>query len=227
MPSISLIIPTLNESACLPDLLASLPQQARLQGIVVDGGSQDETKSLATAAGLQVLNSRRQRAAQLNAGAEQAQGDILLFLHADSGLAPDALDSIHAALTDPRVVGGAFRLRIADRSPSLRLLSFAVNLRSRFLGLPYGDQGLFVRRSVFMAMGGFRDIHIMEDLDFVLRLKRHGKMVCLPLPLQTSARRWQRNGVLRTTLVNLWATALYAAGRPTADIRRIYDRLLA
>ncbi len=193
---------------------------------MVDGGSTDGTVDLARPFADRVIAAPRGRAVQLNAGAAAATGEVLLFLHADTLLGRGALDAVRRALADSRRVGGAFRLHIAARSRLLRLVGAGVNLRSRLLRLPYGDQAIFVRREVFDALGGFRSLHMMEDLDLVRRMGRLGRLAILNHAVTTSARRWRANGVVRTTLVNWAATAMFAAGVPTGLIRRVYDWLL-
>jgi GT2 family glycosyltransferase len=123
-------------------------------------------------------------------------------------------------------VGGAFRLRIDSTRPALRLVAWGVQLRTRLLGMPYGDQALFVRREIFDALGGFRPLEIMEDTDFVRRLRKHGRITIVRDFVTTSDRRWAANGIMRTTLVNWAAALLFALGVPATRIRRFYDRLL-
>lgn len=224
---ISVVIPTLNEAAHLPRTLASLGRSPALETIVIDGGSADGTLAVARAHGVDhAITAPRGRAAQLNAGAALATGDVLLFLHADTALDAGALDQLRTAMAEPRTVGGAFRMRIDSHRLALRIVAAVTNLRAHWLKLPYGDQGIFVRRPLFEALGGYRDLPIMEDYDLVRRLCRRGRLVILPAAATTSARRWQAHGVARTTLTHWSAMTLYRLGVPAAQVRRFYDRML-
>jgi rSAM/selenodomain-associated transferase 2 len=191
---ISIIIPTLNEERHLPALLDAIHHQgAAHEVIVVDGGSRDGTLEIARDHQVRTLVSPTGRGAAVSIGARQSRGEILLFLHADSTLLPGALDRIGQMLsTNPKIIGGNFRLVFdGDRSFSQWLTRFYARLRS--IGLYYGDSGIFVRRSVYEALGGFRPIPLMEDLDFVRRLERFGQTCCIAdPPLITSSRRFDR-----------------------------------
>ena len=187
---ISVVIPTLNEASALPALLAALrDEDAEHETIVVDGGSQDATLAVARAFGASVFQVPSSRGGQLCTGAREARGDILLFLHADSGFPAGGLEAIGQALAAGTcLVGGNFRLIFDGNSRfSHRLTRFYARIRS--LGLYYGDSGIFVRRRVYEAIGGFRPIPIMEDLDFVRRLERFGRTCCISDPLLTTSSR--------------------------------------
>lgn len=190
---ISVIIPTLNEAQALPALLAALhAESAEHETIVVDGGSRDTTVAIARAHGARVLRGRAGRGGQLGAGAREASGDILLFLHADSTFPAGGLSAIEEALSvDARIAGGNFRLLFdGDRRFSRWLTRVYAGIRR--VGLYYGDSGIFVRRSAYDAMGGFRPIPVMEDLDFVRRLEQYGRTCCIrEPPLITSSRRFE------------------------------------
>jgi rSAM/selenodomain-associated transferase 2 len=207
---VSIVIPALNEAAligrCVTSALATGPHEV----IVVDGGSSDDTASLARAAGATVLASALGRALQQNFGARAASGDALLFLHADTRLAVDGLSQIEAALTDARVACGAFRQAIEAEGWLYRLLERGNSRRAARRGLPYGDQGIFVRRALFDEVGGFPELRLMEDVFLLKQLRKRTWPVLLPGPLYVSARRWQRRGVLRQTARN-WT--LLAAAR--------------
>jgi uncharacterized protein len=221
-PLISVIIPALNEEKCIGRTLQSLQQGAGVEVIVVDGGSADDTVRQAKAAGARVMVAAGGRACQLNVGAQAAPGDILFFLHADT-LAPPGFDrAMRAALQDPRVAAGAFRLGIRGASAGLRLVEHLANWRSRWLGLPYGDQGLFVRADLFRELGGFPELPIMEDYVMVRRLGRRGRLVTLPLAVATSGRRWQSLGIWRTTLINQMMIIGYSLGVEPAVLARWY-----
>ncbi len=219
---ISVIIPTLNEAAMLPASLRALHSQSVAHEVlVVDAASEDDTVALARAAGARVLESPQiQRASQLNLGAQQARGDVLLFLHADTVLPATGLERIAEALRHPRVVGGAFARRFQSDSLVLRATCLLAEWRGRWLGWNLGDQAIFVRRSVFDELKGFREIPLFEDLDFSRRLARRGQVVTLRPPVQSSARRFAARGPLRTTCADFWLTCRYLAG---ADPKRLAE----
>lgn len=200
--SISIIIPTLNEADTIGNLLATLQGFPEIELLVVDGGSTDRTVALAGSMGARVLTAGPGRAAQMNAGAEAARSDILLFLHSDTILSPGFALPIRNTLQQPGVVAGAFSLAIAGRGFSLRLLELLINFRSRVLQMPYGDQALFMTAGMFSAAGRFPLQPIMEDFELVRNLRRRGTIKILPLKATTSARRWKKLGLLRTTLRN-------------------------
>ncbi len=201
-PLISVIVPVLDEAATLAATLRPLVGVPDSELIVVDGGSQDGTVDVARQFTEHVFKGARGRANQMNFGALQAKGDVLLFLHGDTALPPSAVNMVRHALSDDTVAGGAFRLRIASPCRALKVIAWGANLRSRYFGLPYGDQALFVRRTIFDELGGFSPWPLMEDVDLVRRMKRAGHVVLLPGAVTTSARRWEREGVLWTTIRN-------------------------
>ncbi len=202
---LSIIIPCLNEAEGIVATLESL-QALRRRGtevILVDGGSGDDTVAVAQPWVDRALSARRRRAAQMNAGAAQARGEILLFLHADCRL-PDAADGlIIDGLRRSRRSWGRFDVRIDSRHPLLRAVAMLMNARSRLTSIATGDQGMFVTRTLFDAGGGFREIALMEDIELSRRLKRFGKPLCLPHRITTSARRWEKHGVVRTIFL-MW-----------------------
>jgi rSAM/selenodomain-associated transferase 2 len=209
-PALTVIVPVLDEEALLPALLNRLVHHA-VQVVVVDGGSRDRTCQVAREiSGIQVIQGTAPRASQMNQGAAAAEGQVLMFLHAD-GMPPAGFpDLIHQALEDPQVAGGAFSLALDDAGLRARLVSRGANLRTWITGHPYGDQALFVRRSVFQEMRGFRPWPYLEDLDFVRRLQQQGRLRILSEVVTVSARRWQAQGYLRTTWHNtILATWLY------------------
>ncbi len=199
---ISVIIPTLNEANSIEQTILNLNQHGPVEIIVVDGGSQDPTAAIAEAAGAEVMASEPSKARQMNAGAAGATGDILLFLHADTRLPDNYAEIVRTALKEDGIGAGAFSLGIESDADGLRLIEKVANWRSRVFQMPYGDQALFVSRSIFNQIGGFPDYPIMEDFEFVRRLKRVGKITILPDSVRTSPRRWQNLGIFKTWLLN-------------------------
>ena len=209
---ISIVIPACNEAAHLPATLASVrAQTAHHEVIVIDAESTDATSALAQEGGARVLvSARRQRAAQMNAGARVTSGEFLLFLHADTLLAPGALTKIVRAFRDPATLGGGFARRYDAPSAVLRLTCALAEARTRCCGWFLGDQAMFVRRSAFEELGGFREWDIFEDLDFSRRLARAGRVVTLRPPVISASRRFAARGAVRTTWSDLLLTARYA-----------------
>jgi rSAM/selenodomain-associated transferase 2 len=209
--SVSIIIPTLNEAACLAQTLRALRAEGPGEILVVDGGSGDNTCRQAAAAD-RVLHAPRGRAAQMNCGAATARGDVLLFLHADCTLEAGALRAAEHSLARRAVVAGCFRMSVTAPGPLYRLIGACATARVRLTGLIYGDQGLFLRREVFERMGGFPSLHLMEDVFLSRSLRRLGRVVVAPRRIFVSPRRWQQHGILRQTLRNWTLTALAAGG---------------
>lgn len=203
MTSLSIIIPVLNEAEQIKATISPLLDNPNVELIVVDGGSEDQTVELVQSLGIQVISSpKKGRAFSMNTGAAIAEGEILLFLHADTRLSEGYREAIDKTLSDPTVIAGAFELAIDGAEKSLRWVEKMVHLRSHFLSLPYGDQGIFLKASVFHEMGGFAQMPIMEDFEFIQRLKKRGRILIVPQSVLTSSRRWQKLGVWRTTLIN-------------------------
>jgi len=223
----SVVVPALDEAAnlawLLPDLRARWPAA---EIVVVDGGSADGTREVQAARpDVAWLRAARGRARQMNAGARRAGGDVLLFLHADTRLPDGALEAIAAALRDPAVVGGRFDVRFDHPRPIMRVVAWLMNQRSRLTGISTGDQGIFVRRAIFEAVGGYPDIALMEDIELTRRLKRRGRLAALPLRVTTAARKWERDGAVRTILL-MWALRFlhWAGVGPTRLHRWYYGR---
>ncbi len=216
-----MVVPALDEAAQVPALLDGLGGFDEV--VLADGGSADATVALARAhpARPAVVVDRGGRAAQCNAGAAAATGDVLVFVHADSRLPPSAPAALRAACADPDVVGGNFALRFDGGDRFARVLA-AVYRHQRRLGLYYGDSCVWCRRAAFDALGGFRELAIMDDYDFVRRLERHGRTVCLPGPATTSDRRWRAIGIPRTLLSWTVIRWLYVAGVPPGRLARLY-----
>jgi rSAM/selenodomain-associated transferase 2 len=221
---ISVIIPTLNEAARIESAVTRAWQAGAHEVIVVDGGSQDATSILARQAGGQVKQSPPGRGCQLNLGARSAAGEVLLFQHADSWLDPACIGQVRRALTDPRVLGGAFRQRIEAKGLRFRLLEWGNAWRARRLGLPYGDQGIFVRHEVFEQLGGFPEVPLMEDLILMRALRRQAWPILLPGPIHVDARRWRRHGVVRQTLRNWSLATAFRLGVAPERLARFYRR---
>ncbi len=221
-PKITVIIPTLNESMTIDHLLKRLHRAGNVECIVADGGSRDDTRSIAARAGARVLTIPGGRAMQQNAGAHAAEGRILLFLHADT-IPPDGFDRmIRRALNRPGTVAGAFRFQTDGSGMGMRLMAWMTHLRSILFECPYGDQGLFMEKRVFEEMGGFAPWPIMEDLELVRRLRHRGRVTILPHAVITSARRWRRLGVIRTTAINQFMILGFLAGIPVQRLARFY-----
>ena len=207
---LSVIIPALNEAARIEETLQAVhAQPGEHEVIVVDGSSIDATR-LRAARRATVLVSAPGRARQMNAGAERATGDVLLFLHADTLLPPDALAAIRGALAQPDVAAGTFRLAFDRWTPLLRLYSACTALP--LASLAFGDRGLFVRRSAFDAVGGFPNVPVFEDLEIVRRLQSYGRFRYLPQHVTTSARRFAAHGPLRQQLLNAHLWTRYQLG---------------
>ena len=217
--SVSVVIPALNEEGGVACALRSTRGAA--EKIVVDGGSRDRTREIAEAEGALVLQSLPSRGLQLDTGARRASGDWLLFLHADTWLEPGWATAIQGL--GPRDAGGAFRFAIDAPGRGYRLIEGAVALRCALFRLPYGDQALFVRRSVYERLGGFAPIPLLEDVEFVRRLRREGGLALQPQRAFTSPRRWERHGLWGTTLRNWSVLALYAAGFSPGRLARLYQ----
>ena len=211
-----------NLERLLPDLAARFPGA---EIVLADGGSTDATAAVAARfPEIRLLASPRGRARQMNAGARAALGDVLLFLHADTLLPDGALAAVEAAAGDPGVVGGRFDVRFDNPRPVFRMIAWFMNQRSRWSGISTGDQAIFVCREPFDALGGYPDMPLMEDVDLCRRLKRRGRMAALRLSVTTSARKWEREGAIRTILL-MWALRfLYMAGVPPARLHRWYYR---
>ena len=208
---VSVVIPALNEEGCIEETVRSLRRERPHEILVVDGGSTDATCDRAAGADA-VLHGPRGRAAQMNHGAAHASGDALLFLHADCTLEDGALAWVRRTLRRPGVVAGCFRMGVQARGVLYRLIDFCATARVWLTGIIYGDQGLFLRRETFERLGGFPALRLMEDVFLSLSLRQRGRVVVVPPRVFVSARRWQRQGIVRQTLRNWALTALAAGG---------------
>ena len=197
---ISVIIPVLNEADVMGESLSQFQHAQDVDVMVVDGGSVDETCSIVKASGFGqwIEGALPGRATQMNFGASHARGEIFLFLHADTFLPDKGLDLIRNTLQDPAVVGGCFRLGFSENYWPFRSIAYFSNLRSKYLGITYGDQGIFVRRSVFEAVGGYARLKLFEDSEFCKAVSQQGSFVMLPESVCSSTRRWRKCGIVRT-----------------------------
>lgn len=222
---LSIIVPVLNEVSTLPALLQGL-LPLREQGvelIVVDGGSDDGSVELARNAGVSPLAASRGRARQMNDGAARASGDVLLFLHADTQLPPQAVPLVTQALASAQRHWGRFDVRIIGRARMLRVVASLMNARSRLSGIATGDQAMFVRRDTFEAVGGFPDQPLMEDIELSRRLRAISRPACLRARVSTSGRRWETRGVWRTILL-MWRLRWdYWRGVSAAQLAQVYQ----
>jgi rSAM/selenodomain-associated transferase 2 len=221
---LSIIIPTLNEEDIITGTLEKLKllREAGHEVIVTDGGSFDKTYSLAAQFADSVLLAEEGRGWQMNAGAEYANNDILLFLHADTSLPDNADQLINQALQEDGKSWGRFDVKLSGKARLLRLVERMINWRSSFTGIATGDQAIFVKASTFKQIDGFADIPLMEDLDLSRRLKRIERPVCIKTPVITSSRRWEQNGIIRTILL-MWSLRLaYALGVSPETLNKYY-----
>lgn len=221
--NLSIIVPMLDEAAQLPDLFAHLLpfQRAGCEIVFADGGSTDGSAKLAVVAGFKVVQAERGRARQMNAGAAAAQGEVLLFLHADTRLPEGAIQHIAHALAEPKS-WGRFDVCITGRPFMLRVIGRLMNWRSRLSGIATGDQAIFVRRIVFERLCGYPDQPLMEDVELCKRLKTFSRPACVAQCVTTSGRRWETRGVWRTILLMWRLRWAYWRGADAVELARLY-----
>jgi rSAM/selenodomain-associated transferase 2 len=226
-PLVTIVIPVLNDRAALASLLEGLPRDPVLEIIVVNGSDvSDPAMDLLRERypDLSWVQSAPGRGTQMNQGARRARGRWFVFLHADTRLGAGWMDVIRRLDEQPQIVGGSFRFALDSPARLARLIEWGVRIRVRLFDLPYGDQALFVRRTVFEELGGYRELPLMEDVDFIRRLRRRGRLAHAGVPALTSARRWERDGWLRRTVDNAMLVALFLAGHPPERLARRYYR---
>ncbi len=221
---LSFIIPVLNESTALDYLLPAL-KEYRQRGheiILVDGGSSDDSVNLAVTKVDQIIASEPGRAKQMNIGASAASGDWLVFLHADSQLPANIDQLIETGSDDNERVWGRFDLRLSGNHWLFRIIERSINWRSRMSGIATGDQAIFVRRDAFNRVNGYPEIRLMEDLEISKRLKSLSPPLCIPEPVITSSRRWEKNGIIKTVVLMWWLRLLYFCGVTPEKLADIY-----
>jgi rSAM/selenodomain-associated transferase 2 len=220
---VTVVIPARDEAAGIAHTLIPLQpwRGPDCELLLVDGGSRDATLAVARPLVDRVLEAGPGRAAQMNAGARAATGDLLWFLHADTRPAPGALQALREVLGNSG--WGYFRVRLDGRHPLLRLIETTMNARARLTGIATGDQGIFLRRDLFERVGGYPAIALMEDVALSAALRRHGPPVCVANPLVTSSRRWERNGILRTVGLMWWLRLAYRCGVAPERLARWYS----
>jgi rSAM/selenodomain-associated transferase 2 len=225
-PRFSIIIPVINEEAAINSTIGrvrSIGAAACAEIIIVDGDPGGATIGAVREGDVITAVSERGRGNQMNRGAALAHGDILIFLHADTRLPAGAFELIEEALSDPACQAGAFDLGIASVRPVFRVLEKVASWRSRLTRIPYGDQALFFRRDYFSSIGGFADIPLMEDVEIMRRLKKAGTAIAvIDRPVLTSARRWEKEGIVKCTLRNWLLVSLYLCGAPPERLAKFY-----
>ncbi len=221
---ISMIVPVLNEAALIVQTLSAL-QPLRVAGhevILVDGGSDDATITLSEPVVDRIIRSSRGRSRQMNAGSKVARGEVLLFLHADTSLPEGADKLIIDGLNQQGKSWGRFDVRLSGRHFLLRITEWLMNWRSRLTGVTTGDQGIFVQRKLFEAVGGFPEIDLMEDIALSKTLKRQGRPLCLWHRVLTSSRRWEKNGIFRTIVLMWFLRLAYLLGADARSLAQFY-----
>jgi rSAM/selenodomain-associated transferase 2 len=225
-PDISIIVPAWRETSLINHSIQrifDLRYDGKFEVIVVDGSPEGETVRSVKDDRVKTLIARRGRSIQMNAGSARAKGEVLLFLHADTTLPEHALEKISEVMGDRGVVGGAFDLGIDSGRSVFRLIENVASLRSRITRIPYGDQGIFIRKDHFQAIGGFREIPLMEDVELMRRIRKAGaRIAIIREKVKTSPRRWEDEGILFCTLRNWMLMSLYLLGVSPERLARFY-----
>jgi rSAM/selenodomain-associated transferase 2 len=221
-PSLSIIVPTLQEEQGIAKRIALLAQAENVEIIVCDGGSRDQTVAEAKKYAHQVLISPPGRSRQMNLGAKNASSEYLLFLHADCSPAHGFVRVIQEALSNPKTIAGCFQMKVPGSGFSYRCIEKAASARVKILKLIYGDQGMFLRKSDFERLGGFPELDFMEDLFFSKTLARQGSLRVVNFPIEVSARRWQKHGIIRQSIRNWTLTILAFLGVHPNKLARFY-----
>lgn len=220
--SISIVMPVFNEAGIIEKTLKSLSGIPGIEEIiVVDGGSTDDTVRIASVYA-KVIHAKKRRAQQMNAGAKAATGDIIIFLHADCILASNGFEYLSKTIVNTNVVGGGFQLAFDDNSLLYKLIAFGSNQRAKIFKLFFGDQGIFVRREVFLEVEGFPEVPIMEEWGLCQRLRNKGKLIMLPIPIITSSRRFRKYGVWKTLFLMHKLKLLYLLGVSPDKLKQQY-----
>jgi rSAM/selenodomain-associated transferase 2 len=227
IPKFSFIIPVWNEGAIITRTIEHiwcLHASGGAEIIIVDGDPEGKTIDVARHMGVKTAISEKGRGIQMNMGAALAAGEILIFLHVDTTLPPDALELIEATMRDTSCTAGAFDLVIDSERPVFRFIEKTASLRSRVTRIPYGDQAIFMRRTAFRDLGGYKNIPIMEDVEIMRRIKKRGrKIYIIDRAVRTSSRRWEREGIIHTTLRNWLLLTLYLSGVKPEKLVRFYQ----
>lgn len=227
-PKFSIIIPVLNEADNINALIEhihALHPNGNCEIIIVDGSPEQDTLRALKHKNILSIVTTKGRGLQMNTGAAHAQGDILIFLHADTELPREALKSISQVLEDDEYIGGAFDLGIKSNKLSLKIIAFGANLRTHFTRIPYGDQAIFIRADYFHKIGCYKDIPVLEDVELMHRIKRMGgKINILSERVYTSSRRWEKEGALYCTLRNWALSGLFFLGIAPPKLRRFFKR---
>jgi rSAM/selenodomain-associated transferase 2 len=221
---ISIIIPIYNEEAVLSKSIAQLQNLSRQAALLfVDGGSTDRSVEIVSGVGSLLRSGRQGRSLQMNKGGFSAKGDILIFMHADTMILPDTLSKIEEAVNSRGFVGGCLTQRIDKDAFIYRLIETQGNNRAHRTNVFYGDQGIFVKKDVFERIGGFPEAPIMEDVLFTQQLRKMGKTVVLPDRITVSARRWEKRGIIKTTLLFNLIILLFRLKVPLHQIKQFYE----
>ncbi|MDQ6969040.1 MAG: TIGR04283 family arsenosugar biosynthesis glycosyltransferase [Mariprofundus sp.] len=220
--SLAIVVPVFNERPTLRDRLQDFIALGADELVIVDGGSSDGTAALLSESGVQWLTSDLGRAAQMNAGSKAVSSDILVFIHIDTIISEGDLLLIKSSLVDSSLVGGRFDVQLSGGHWAFRVIEWMINVRSRLTKINTGDQVQFVRRHVFESMGGFAAMPLLEDVEFSKRLKREGRVACLPQQVMTSSRRWEKHGIASTVWLMWKIRWLYWLGVAPEKLATLY-----